>query len=302
MHRVRIGTRGSALALRQSEMVAELLRQADPGVTVELVRIRTAGDRIQDRSLARIGGKGLFIREIEQQLLEGGIDLAVHSGKDLPARCGEPFRIAAVLPRGAAQDVLLVREGSEAERRIRQGEGEGLAIGTSSPRRETMVRRLLPGCRVSLLRGNVPTRLSRLRAGDFDAILLAAAGLERLCADTAGLTRFVLDPERFVPAACQGIIACECLQGSPVQALLSGIDDAATHRIFDAERELMALLGADCHDAAGVYAREPEEGTMQITAFYQDSPVRQVKAPAGDPVEALRELARALDGERGGAQ
>ncbi len=260
---LRAGTRGSDLALRQTELVTKEIQKADPSVEVVPVILKTDGDRIQDRSLAEIGGKGLFVHTLEKALLNGEIDFAVHSGKDLPAVTADSFSVPATLQRATPWDCLISRTPNLTE---------GI-LGTSSPRRENRIGKLLPKAETKLLRGNVPSRIRKLRDGQYDGILLAMAGIERLNLDLSDLYVRPFSPVELVPASCQGIIAVETLRGSDAETVLSALDHKDSHRSFDLERRLMQLLGADCHDAVGVYSEAVNDATMHVTAFYRDSDV-----------------------------
>ena len=200
---IRIATRKSRLAIWQAEHVAELLENLDPVESVELVRLSTRGDEILDRSLQKIGGKGLFIKELEVAMQDGRADLAVHSMKDVPAVLPEGFCLAAILERASHADALVSNGVPFAEL------PEGAVIGSSSLRRQAQLRALRPDLTIKPLRGNVNTRLAKLDAGEFDAIILAAAGLERLGFDERITSRF--EPTEMLPAASQGVIGIECM-------------------------------------------------------------------------------------------
>lgn len=257
MKLLRAGTRGSDLALRQTRLVAEELRSVFPDVQVEPVIITTTGDRIQDRSLADAGGKGLFVQELEEAMKTGKIDFAVHSGKDLPSETPNPFIIASVSEREDPSDLLVSIPNREIS-----------IVGTSSQRRAMMIRKMYPECEIKLLRGNVPTRIRKLREEKYDAILLASAGVKRLQLDLSDLSVRALKPDEMVPASCQGIMACEALKGSEAESLLVRIDHKEIHFAFDLERRFMQLLGADCHDAAGVFSKPSAKG-FTLYAFYK---------------------------------
>ena len=226
---IKIGTRGSELALWQAHHVRdELRRHWGEQLVVELVLISTEGDRILDRPLNQIGGKGLFVNAIEEQLVSGAVDLAVHSMKDLPGHLAPGLAVVCTPPREDPRDALVLGP----TLRARLGKGATLAelppgtvLGTTSLRRTALARRQNPGLAVRSLRGNVPTRLRKLAAGEYDAILLATAGLVRL-----GLAEEIdarLDPESFCPAACQGILALECREGDVnVRRLVAPLGDA----------------------------------------------------------------------------
>lgn len=279
---LRAGTRGSQLALCQTKLIARQLEAADPDLRVEPVVIRTKGDRMQDRSLAEAGGKGLFIQELEETMLQGNIDFAVHSGKDLPAVTPEPFCFPAVSEREDPSDLLLSLPGREIS-----------IVGTSSPRRTLMIERLYPDCTVELLRGNVTTRLEKLRSEEYDAIIVAAAGVKRLGLDLSDLSVRKLTPAEMVPAACQGIMACEAVSGSETAKILSLIDHKRDHVLFNTERLLMQLLGADCHDAVGVYS-EYIRNNLKVCAFFEIPEVRETTIHAGHYEEELKAFAEEL--------
>jgi hydroxymethylbilane synthase len=243
---IRLGTRGSALALAQAGEVAEGLRAR--GVEVEIVAMHTEGDRLVSASLARVGGKGLFVREIDEALLAARIDVAVHSLKDLPAERPGDVCLAALPPRGDPRDVLIARGGERLE-----DLAPGAAVGTSSPRRRALVLAARPDLAVEPLRGNVDTRLRKLEAGACAAIILAAAGLRRL--GIAPGRAEVLDPDVFVPAVGQGIIAVEARAGDgATRAALAALDDRSTRACAEAERAFLRRLGASCNSPLGAHA------------------------------------------------
>jgi hydroxymethylbilane synthase len=242
--RLRLGTRGSALARAQTALVVRALGEADPELAapgaLEVVAIATSGDRVTDRPLAEIGGKGLFCKELEAALLERRIDLAVHSVKDLPTWLPQGLVLGAVLARGDPRDVLITpsRAGLDALPR-------GAVVGTASPRRQAQLLARRPDLRVVNFRGNVDTRLKKLAAGAVDATLLAQAGLERLGIAPAGAT--VLSPEVMLPAVGQGAIGVECrADDASILARLKAIDDLKTAACIGAERALLAALDGSC--------------------------------------------------------
>jgi hydroxymethylbilane synthase len=245
---VRIATRKSPLALWQAEHVAALLRQAHPGLGVELVPISTKGDRIQDRSLAAIGGKGLFIKELEVAIEEGRADIAVHSMKDVPSELPEGFTIAAVLPRADARDAFISPKAGKLV-----DLPEGARLGTSSLRRQAQLLAARPDLQVSALRGNVDTRLRRLDDGDLDAIILACAGLIRMGWESRITAR--LNPEDCLPAVSQGIIGIECLaEAVDTRALLKVLNHELTRVAMDAERAFARRLGGSCQSPIAAFA------------------------------------------------
>ena len=252
---LRIGTRGSELALFQADAVAAQLR-AKTGLECETVVIRTSGDKLAEASLAQIGGKRLFVKEIEDALLEGEIDLAVHSSKDLPVILPEGLRIAGVLPREDARDaVILPADGpsgmsvDELVSRL----GNAPRIGTSSVRRTAQLARLFPRASFVPIRGNLGTRLRKLDAGEYDALVLASAGLIRL--QRRARISASLPIPACVPAPGQGIIAVEIRdQDDRVAAAVAAIDDARARAALDAERAVVVKLGGGCQMPIGAHA------------------------------------------------
>ena len=247
MGKIRLGTRGSRLALRQAEQVAVALQERESGLDIEIVVIRTTGDRIRDRRLADIGGKGLFAKEIEAALAEGRIDAAVHSVKDLETALPEGFVLAAMLEREDPRD------GLAGGARTLAGLPPGARIGTASLRREAQMLARRPDLVPALIRGNVETRLERVRAGEFDATFLAMAGLSRLgMADRAA----PIAAEDMLPAAGQGAVGVECRAGDgALRGRLAAIDHEPTSRCVTAERALLAALDGSCRTPIAAYAR-----------------------------------------------
>jgi hydroxymethylbilane synthase len=241
---LRIGTRGSPLALAQARMVqaalAEALGAEWNAHTIEIVTIRTSGDRIQDRALSEAGGKGLFTKEIEEALSRGDIDLAVHSAKDMPTALPDGLMLAACLAREDVRDVFISRKAASLRELPR-----GAVVGTASLRRQAMVRRVRPDISTVVLRGNVETRLRKLDAGEVDATLLAIAGLKRL-----GLTDHataLLDENEFLPAVGQGAVTIEAREDDPrTRELLGRIDHADTGVALACERAFLAVLDGSC--------------------------------------------------------
>lgn len=275
MTKLRIGTRTSKLARIQTQMVVDALQ-----MPVEIVPIISKGDQIQDRSLANSGGKGLFVSVFEQALQNDQIDIAVHSGKDMPSQITEGFYVPAVLKRANPADLLLSKTPIQ----------PGAIIGTSSPRRANLYKRIDPTCQIKLLRGNVETRLHKLEDGFYDGIILAKAGLDRLQIDVSSYVVQTLD---ILPATAQGIIALEASNGF---RLSKDIDDQKTHILFDVERKLMAKMHADCHDAASVYAQWIDTNTLCIQAFYQDSDILTRYTDMDHVDDCIQEMAGILYG------
>jgi hydroxymethylbilane synthase len=245
---LRIGTRASQLALWQAEHVRGLLR-GQPGVpAIELVHIRTQGDQQRDVPLWQVGGRAFFTREIDQALLAGQVDIAVHSLKDLPTQLDPGIALAATLARGDPRDALVSRGGATLEQLPR-----GARIGTSSLRRRAFLARARPDAQLLDLRGNVPTRLERLKAGDYDAIVLAAAGLERL--GLVGNVSERLAPENFPPAVSQGIIGvCARAEDAAVLKWLAPLDEAGSRLAARAERALLRRIEGGCQVPLGALA------------------------------------------------
>ena len=246
---LRIATRKSQLALWQAEHVAALLREAHPGIEIEMVPLVTQGDRIQDRTLAAIGGKGLFIKELEVAIEELRADIAVHSMKDMPADLPAGLDIGAVLPRADPRDALVTTSGID---RI-EDLPHCAVVGTSSLRRQAQLCALRVDLRVEALRGNVDTRIRKLDAGGMDAIILACAGLIRLGLESRITAR--IDPEICLPAVTQGVIGIECRRSDTrTLNLLRPLEDPATRLCMDAERAFAARLGGSCQSPIAAYA------------------------------------------------
>ncbi len=251
---LRIATRKSALALWQAEHVAAALRAAHPGLTVELVPMSTRGDEILDKSLATIGGKGLFLKELEVAMQEGRADLAVHSLKDVPAELEPGFALPAILPRADAADAFISNDYADLA-----ALPLGARVGSSSLRRQAQLRALRPDLTLLDLRGNVGTRLSKLDAGHYDAILLACAGLDRL--GLADRIRSRLGAPDWLPAPGQAAIAIEARSDQPaVLELLAALDDADTRLAVTAERAMNRLLGGSCTVPVGAWCVVTERG------------------------------------------
>lgn len=248
---LRIGTRGSPLALAQTELLRQRLVREDPALTdpaaLALCVIRTTGDRILDRPLADVGGKGLFSKEIDEAMLDRRIDLAVHSVKDLPTWLPAGIVLAAVLPREDPRDVLIAAVPRLADLPA------NAVVGTSSPRRHAQILARRPDLQVGLLRGNVQTRLARVAEGAVSATLLARAGLRRLGLDSAGT---VLEPEEMLPAVGQGAIGITCrAEDDALLSLLAAINDAQAAHEVTAERAMLAELDGSCRTPIGGLAR-----------------------------------------------
>jgi hydroxymethylbilane synthase len=246
---LRIATRKSPLALWQTEHVADRLRAAHPGLDVVLVPMSTRGDEVLDRSLAAIGGKGLFLKELEVAMQRGEADCAVHSLKDVPMVLEPGFAMPAILARADYADAFVSNRFENIE-----DLPDGAVVGTSSLRRQAQLRARRPDLDLRDLRGNVNTRLAKLDAGDYDAIVLACAGLSRLGFESRIRAR--LDAPDWLPAPAQGAIAIECRDDTPETfALLGALDDAATRECVEAERAMNRALHGSCHVPVAAFAR-----------------------------------------------
>ncbi len=252
----RLGTRGSPLALTQAGMVRDALMAAHGWADVEIVVIRTTGDRVQDRALAEIGGKALWTKELDRALLAGEVDACVHSMKDVETLRPDAIAIAATLPRADVRDRLIGAASIAAL-------PDGATIGTSSPRRAAQLRRLRPDVSAVLFRGNVDTRLGKLAAGEVDATLLAAAGLERLGRHDTGVA---IPLNVMLPAPAQGAVGVETLVDGMARAQVAAIDHAPTHRAIAAERALLAGLRADCHSPVAALAVVDDDDALLLRA------------------------------------
>ena len=287
--KIRLGTRGSRLAVIQSESVALSLRAL--GAAVEIVVIRTSGDRLAQVALADFGGKALFVKEIEEALLAGQVDVGVHSLKDMPSELPDTLTLGAFPLREDPCDVLLGR---------RDGGWDalpaGAVVGTSSPRRRAMVLTRRPDLRTEPIRGNVETRLEKLRAGACDALIMAAAGLKRLGLHPPHCTP--LDPAEFVPAVGQGVLAVEARQADrELLELLRGVDDTRTRLVAMAERAFLARLGAGCHTPVAAHARLDGEALVLTGVVSSLDGATMLRASTGGPAAAGERLGVALADE-----
>ncbi|WP_146907315.1 hydroxymethylbilane synthase [Arenimonas daejeonensis] len=284
MPTIRLATRESALALWQTEHVAAKLREAHPGLEVVLVPMTTRGDQAIDQPLVEIGGKGLFLKELEVAMLEGRADAAVHSLKDVPMELDGPFELAAILERADPFDAF-VSVKYEAFEEL----PFGARVGTSSLRRQALLRAHRPDLELADLRGNVNTRLAKLDAGDYDAIVLACAGLERL--GMGDRIRERLTAPRFIPAAAQGAVTVECRQGdAAVRDLLAVLDHGPTRACVSAERAMTRALGGSCHVPIAAYATLNKE-RMSLEGLVGDAKTgKTVRGYASGPMSEPEKL------------
>ncbi|MDA0662237.1 MAG: hydroxymethylbilane synthase [Proteobacteria bacterium] len=292
---LKIGTRGSPLALVQANDVRDRLLAQHRGLQVDIVVIRTTGDQVQDRPLAEIGGKGLFTKEIEEALFSGDIDLAVHSMKDVETRLPDGLGISTILPREDPRDAFIsLRAPTLAELPA------GAVIGTSSLRRKAQVKYLRPDLEVVPLRGNVETRLNKLRAGDVDATFLAYAGLRRL--GMAEVATQLMDPAEMLPAVAQGAVGIEVrINDSVVQAYLLPLNDGETARRVLAERAMLAELDGSCRTPIAALAEFTGPETLRLRGLVashdgttvhevtRDGPAATAEAMGVDAGRSLRD-------------
>lgn len=240
-----VGTRGSKLALAQTSIFVDAFRKKFPDVDIEIRKIVTTGDRIRDRPLSAVGGFGAFVKELDREILEGKIDVAVNSLKDMPVKLTEGTCLAAVLPRGPVEDVIIPPLPLEKlpPRSI---------VGTSSIRRKALLMSKRDDLVIKDMRGNVTTRLRKLESKEYDAIVMARVGLERIGFEGHFLP---LDPEEFIPAVGQGAIAVVCKKGSEYEKMLKSIEDPVTRMEVDAERFILGGLGGGCSVPIGLWAK-----------------------------------------------
>ena len=297
-----LGTRGSDLALWQARRMAARIR-GELGRECRLEIVKTQGDQIQNVAFHKMEGKGFFTKELQLALVDGTVDLVVHSLKDLPTEEPEGLEVVAIPERTTTADLLLARTDLlEPSAANPLGLPPGSVVGTSSLRRAAQVLVLAPGVRVTALRGNVPTRVGKLQRGDYDAILLAAAGVSRLGLDLEGLEVVELPPEVMLPAPGQGALAVEARAGDPHTAGLAALHDAPVARRVGAERLLLQMLGGGCHLPFGCLADE-DGGALRLTAVLGEvneeithARIARVAAAAPTPEAAARACHAALAG------
>jgi hydroxymethylbilane synthase len=286
----RIGTRSSPLALAQAEMTKAALMSAHGWTEqqVVLVTMLASGDKIVDRPLAEIGGKALWTKELERALIEGEVDIAVHSMKDVETVRNDAFTIAAMLPRADVRDRLI---GADSILSL----PENASIGTSSPRRAAQLKAIRPDLQTGLIRGNVATRLAKVANGEFEATILAAAGLDRLGMADTGST---IGIDQMLPAASQGAVGIDCLLArTDIATMLDPINDAATFACVTAERAFLQALGGNCHSPVAAYAQiEPGRPLLRAQILSEDGSESHIGT--GDDPAALAE---ALLGKAGPA-
>ena len=301
---LRLGTRGSLLAKMQSHQVANALEAACPGVRVELVTCVSTGDKVQDRPLHEIGGKGLFTKELEEALLRGEVDLAVHSLKDVPVTMPlvdtTELVIAAVPEREDPRDVLVAGE----VREIAQLK-QGAVVGTGSLRRRSQLLALRPDLKVEMIRGNVDTRLRKQREGEYDAVVLAMAGVKRSALfDESVMAAIALD--QVLPAAGQGALALQCRRdATQVREALARLDDATAHLCVELERGVVLALNGDCHSPIAALAVETDrQMTLRARVGRRGGEGDVIESIASGPIESAHGLVEevAMDLKEQGAE
>ncbi len=281
MRRLRIGTRGSALALWQSRHIAGRLTALAPAVAIELVEIVSTGDRVTDVPLSHVEGTGFFTAAIEQALLDGQVDVAVHSCKDLPVAVTPGLVLAAIPARGPVEDVLVARSGQTLATLP-----PGARVGTCSLRRTAQVRARRPDLACVALRGNVPTRVAAVTEGALDAVVLARAGLERL--GLAAHITEVFPADEWLPAPAQGALAVQCRSvDTDVHGLLALLDDAGTRRLVTAERHVLHVLGGGCSVPVGARAVPGTSGLTLTAAVFDVADGRALRATAWGPTPEM---------------
>ena len=287
---IRIGTRGSKLALAQTELFIDALHVFYPEVECEQIIIKTKGDKILDKPLVEFGGKAVFVTEFEEAIKEGRIDLAVHSAKDMPMELMEGLDIVCTLKREDVRDVIITRAGEKV------GNISSPIIGTGSLRRQCQIRALYPDVKCESLRGNVPTRIEKLRNGQYDGIILAAAGLKRLqLHNEPDLSYEYIEIDKMVPAAGQGIIAIEGVAGHLTE-LLENINDEKSKIELFSERMVLKKLGAGCHEPVGVHSEYRQDGYVVLSVM-KECNGQIIKADGKELLQNIDNLAKRLIGQ-----
>lgn len=302
---LKIGTRKSALALAQTKLVGDAIKQVFPEVKIEYIPMNTSGDKRLDISLQEIGGKGLFTKELEEALISGETDLAIHSAKDLPLSLDKNFKICSVLKRAAVNDILILKKDYTAEnifaKNIIKNLPDNFRIGTSSKRRREQILLLNKKLKIVPVRGNIFTRMSKISSDDIDGVILAKAGLDRLMADREyrgdcreilqNMEVFNIPQSLILPAPAQGILCAEYTDKN-IEEMLKQIQDKFCDICFCAERKYLELIQADCHTGAGIYI---DRGKGFIKAYFEGryAKVQNIKDDDGI-FQAIEDLAKEL--------
>lgn len=274
---IRVGSRDSLLALVQTQMVIDAIQAYDPEIEVELIKMKTTGDKILDKTLDKIGGKGLFVKELDEALLTGQVDLTVHSFKDMPMELNPELPIVALSKREDPRDALVLPK---------SGEMDSRPIGSSSLRRQLQLHELFPDHETLSVRGNVQTRLRKLEEGNYSALVLASAGLRRLGLENRINRLFT--PDEMVPAACQGILAVQGRKGEDY-SYLSDFDCAESHLAALAERGFVRTLNGGCSAPTAAYA-EVADGKITLRTFYVGSNGKVIRAVDSAPPMQAEQL------------
>ena len=292
MRNIIVGSRRSKLAMTQTKWVIKKLEELHPDVTFEIKEIVTKGDRILDVTLSKVGGKGLFVKEIEQAMLSGEIDMAVHSMKDMPSALPEGLVIGCIPKREDVRDALISKE------RQKLGElGEGAVVGTSSLRRSAQLLQIRPDLEIKWIRGNIDTRLKKLETDEYDAIILAAAGLSRMGWKDDVVTEF-LDPESCLPAVGQGALAIECRAADKeLLDLFSRLNDRYTQQTVMAERAFLHAMEGGCQIPIAGFATMTEDDVIELTGLVASPDGKTVfreKTVGTDPEAVGKECAESM--------
>jgi len=283
-----IGTRGSALALWQANHVKQIIETAFPDVHVDINIIKTTGDRITDRPLAMVGGKGLFVKEIEAALLDGSIDLAVHSMKDMPGELPYGLEIGAIPERANPFDVLICDQGT-----LLKEYPKGAVIGTSSLRRGSQLKHVRPDLEIKSIRGNLDTRLKKLKSGEYDAIVLAAAGLERL-GQGSEITEYLTETD-MVPAVGQGALCIETRENDPEMAeILSVLDHESTRTCVTGERAFLKEIEGSCHIPVACFGKHQDDKILLTAVVASEDGKAFIKETIESTPEQVVEKGREL--------
>lgn len=245
---IKIGTRKSPLALKQTEIVIDTIKSKIPELDFEVVPLTTKGDKILNKPLSTFGGKGVFTSEFEEKILNGDIDLAVHSAKDLPLKLHQDLDIVFIPNRSNYQDVLIT------PKNVEYSPNDRFTIGTGSIRRKHQISKIYPNAIFKDIRGNIGTRLEKLNSNQYDSIILASAGLERMNITDEYYNFRYFNISECICAGCQGIIAVEGLKGSRISRILSAVENPFTRLSFEIERNILQIINASCHECSGVYS------------------------------------------------
>lgn len=289
---IRVGSRESKLAVVQSEMVIESIRACDPSLQVELVTMKTTGDKILDRTLDKVGGKGLFVKELDRALLAGEVDLTVHSMKDLPVQLNEELPLVATSRRETPYDVLVLPEGCTEWDRTKP-------VGCASARRALQMKKRFPDITIQPVRGNIQTRLCKLDSGTFGALILAQAGLHRLGLD--GRIYHIFTPEEILPSACQGVLAVQARKDFDCE-ILRQFHDADAWDCAMAERAFIRALDGGCSSPVAAFAQLTDQDTIRLTGLYvtddqQHSSIETITCPRREGAAYAADLALRMKSE-----